>query len=187
MFQGLKTHYQHSGRSKWDLNEVEEAIFSRCRRPCYPFFCLLHGPTCNLVEIKEAMYKLFHYPPNSFSTSWQADIWLARPRKSDVSRSRVMPFTLIIWHLGRSKGTESIFYLLTSRKWYFRDLEKAVFQWVAWSFYSFYAFHEPKKQLVWGRESDDSCSHQALQSNVLPLSRLKMRLCRGRENDHYPV
>ena len=43
---------------------------------------------------------------------------------------------------------------------------------------------QPKMRHCRCRESDDSCGHHALQSNVLPHPRLKMRVCRGWEGSH---
>ena len=62
-----------------------------------------------------------------------------------------------------------------------------MFQWVAWSSLLVLCLLRCPKWTFICRENDDWCGNQAMQSNVLPHPRLKMRLCRGRESDHARV
>ena len=82
---------------------------------------------------------------------------------------------------------ELIFYLLTSRKWYIRDLEKARFQAVDVPLHIFLPFTLPKKRHWRCHESNYTCDYKALQSKILPHLRIKMRHLRGRENIHSSV
>jgi hypothetical protein len=124
-----------------------ENDFSRVIDPTHPFFCFLHGPNCDLVEVEKAMFQgvdshhvhifcLLAGPNwdlersrkrwfkgstarrNQLLPSGRPKMWLARCRGSDVSNYL------------RSKGTD--FCLLAGLKCDLGDVQKWLSQGVTW-------------------------------------------------------
>jgi hypothetical protein len=74
MFQVVEWHWEliiyFLPLPKYDLREVEKAMFLGVESQCEIIFCLLGIQKCDLDEVEEAMLKWSNGPEKSFPAFW---------------------------------------------------------------------------------------------------------------------